>query len=69
MQDVFTFSIFGYDIEWNYQHTVNIYQDGVNIDVFSLDYGRDYDAIEVVAAAMEWVGGYSVFPTPEVTND
>ena len=53
---MFRFSIGPYAFAWNYQHTVNILRDGVEIDVFSLNYGRDdWMEQEVLIAAYEWV--------------
>lgn len=57
---MFEFSIGSNSFKWNYAHTVNVYDiDGMEIDVFSLNYGRDdYDPAEVMAIALDWIGGY-----------
>lgn len=69
----FEFSIGGYGFEWNYAHTVNVYRLDFDawadsrgaidyrteIDVFSLNYGRDdYSKYEVMAAALDWTEGW-----------
>lgn len=41
---------------WNGAHTINIYLDGEEIDVISLNYGRDdYTVDEFREAAEDWV--------------
>ena len=45
----------GWRFVWNGSKTVNVYRpDGVNIDCFSLDYGRDYDMTEILDLCDEW---------------
>lgn len=49
-----TVSVNGYDFVWNGAHTVNVFWRGTNVDVFSLDYGRDtfsWDEIVEACAA------------------
>ena len=53
---MFEFTIDGVDFEWNGSRTVNVFIDGKNIDVFSLNYGRDdYNDREVINAALDWM--------------
>lgn len=54
---MFNFSIEQYGFEWNGAHTVNVFVPILgNIDVFSLNYGRDdYTPQEVMAYAYEYV--------------
>ena len=54
---MFLFSIYNVRFEWNGAHTVNVYNvRDENVDVFSLNYGRDdYTEPEVMAAAWEWM--------------
>lgn len=55
---MFHFSIYGFSFEWNGAHTVNVFQGGHNVDVFSLNYGRDdYTEKEVMALAYDWMYG------------
>ena len=52
---MFYFSIGSVSFEWNWSHTVNVFdQYNKNVDVFSLDYGREYTPAEVMAAAYDW---------------
>jgi hypothetical protein len=53
---MFQFSIGPYQFEWNWAHTVNVFNSyGENIDVFSLDYGKNnYTPQEVLVSAYEW---------------
>ena len=40
---------------WNGSKTVNVYRpDGQNVDVFSLDYGREHDMLEVLDLCDKW---------------
>jgi len=53
---MFYFSIGSVSFEWNWAHTVNVFDSyNNNVDVFSLDYGRDdYTPADVMAAAYDW---------------
>lgn len=52
---MFRFAIKHYWFSWNGAHTVNVYHNGEEVDVFSLNYGRDdYTEVEVLVAAYEW---------------
>jgi hypothetical protein len=53
---MFFFSIGSVSFEWNWAHTVNVFDSyNNNVDVFSLDYGRDdYTPADVMAAAYDW---------------
>ena len=53
---MFTFSIDCYDFEWNGAHTINVFYNRQNVDVFSLNYGRDdYSPQEVLIFAYDWI--------------
>jgi hypothetical protein len=59
MSGTFDFTIGDKAFEWNYAHTVNVWDRGVhylNPNCFSLNYGRDdYTPAEVMAHALEWM--------------
>jgi hypothetical protein len=53
---MFQFSIHDYAFEWNYSHTVNVFVNGKNIDVFSLDYSTNNNTrLDAMAAALDWM--------------
>ena len=65
MSETFDFTIGDKAFEWNYAHTVNVWDidlldyalgHRLNPDCFSLNYGRDdYTPAEVMAHALEWM--------------
>lgn len=53
---MFKFYIGDYSFEWNRSYTVNVFINGYNIDVFSLDYSRnDLTEGDAMVAAVAWV--------------
>jgi hypothetical protein len=54
---MFQFTILDYSFEWNYSHTVNVWDwDGKNIDVFELDYSTNNNTrLDAIAAALDWM--------------
>ena len=61
MSKTFEFTIEDRAFEWNYAHTVNVWdilypECLINPNCFSLNYGRDdYTPAEVMAYALEWM--------------
>ena len=51
---VFHYSHAGLDFEWNWSKTINVFSNGNNIDVFSLDYTIDHTPADAIAAIHDW---------------